>query len=203
MNIRALSVALLVIASVAPVARGGSLSLVPAPTSSDTVATGDLVTLEIHMDFTGEPIFGGGFSLLYDATSLGFVSFFRDESLGDPMFSRDPDVFEGLLADWAAGSFEGLPEVAVMGSVTFVVLATMDANTTLSLRPPGSIGCAWPAYPDASFCYDVDYGSLTLHRVPVPAAGWLLMSALGLFGAWGGGARLATRAIDAAFRPGR
>ncbi len=180
---RALPLALLLMASLAPVAWGGSLSLVPASPSHDTVATGDVVTFEIHMDFTNEPTYGGNFGLLYDATSLGFVSFYRDESIGDPAFSADPDIYEGFLDNWAAASLDGIPEIAVLGSVTFVVLPTMQASTTLSLTRGGSLDCQWLVFPDATSCYDVDYGSITIHRVPLPAAGGLLICALVSLGA--------------------
>ena len=180
---RAFPLASLLMASLAPVAWGGSLSLVPSSPSHDVVATGDVVTFEIHMDFTDEPTYGGNFSLLYDATSLGFVSFFRDESIGDPAFSADPTISEGFLENWAAASLDGIPEMAVLGSVTFVVLPTMAASTTVSLTRGSSIDCQWLVFPNATSCYDVDYGSITIRRVPLPATAGLLIFALISLGA--------------------
>lgn len=102
-------------------ANAASISLLPKSNTS-AVVTGDIVSFDIMMDFTGEPTLGGGLNIYFDPSALQFESFYRSTSLGDPQFSRDPDIFDGVLENWGVGSLDGLPEVAILGNLRMPVI---------------------------------------------------------------------------------
>lgn len=123
-------------------AYAASVSLVPT-SNVVGVAPGESVTFDIVMDFTSDPTLGGGFDISYDSTALQFDSLFRDPAVGEADFSRDPDVVPGLLESWAVGAFNGLPDVATLGSVTFQVLPGVGLDSIVSVTPTSGIGGPW------------------------------------------------------------
>lgn len=158
-------------------ADAASLFFVPS-TPIQNVVNGDSLSFDIHMDFTDSPTLGGGFSILYDPNALMLVSFDQNETIGDPEFSRPPDLWPGVLDTWAVGALDGLPATAVLGSVVFEVLTSMGTDTLIYMMPDGSICGCWVGADFVSIIRP-DYGSVTISRVPVPAAIWFMLGGLG------------------------
>lgn len=167
-------------------ATASAASLFLVPDAVQNVVDGDILSFDIHMDFSGDPAIGGAFDISFDSSALAFVSFFRNESIGDPGFARDPDILDGLLDDWALGAIDGIPDIAIVGSVQFQVLPTMGQSTTIQTQ---DAQCFSPCWISADFVSTiiVDYGDATVSRVPLPAALWLMLSGLGVL--YGGLAR--------------
>ncbi len=159
-----------------------------------SAGVGQTVTLSISMDFVQTTV-GGSIDIFYDAGLLSFVSFeFDDDFLGliDPAFSVMPD---NCLSDGAAiagcsvgdeelnglsfGNFDGITGELTVGTLTFETLDVGIAVVTMANNDApyeGFIGL------DASELL-VLYGPGTVHIVPVPAAIWLMLSAVGIAGA--------------------
>ncbi|MEJ2257103.1 MAG: hypothetical protein P8X98_08855 [Woeseiaceae bacterium] len=143
-----------------------SISL--APTSVvNNVNNGDTVSFNVVMDFSGYPngTLGGGFDIIFDSSALQFLGFTRFE-VGDPAFSRDPDIFVGLLESWAVGDFNGLPAVAVLGNVWFQVLPTMGASTTVSTSATNGVAGPWIDATDFVTLIPVVYNEVLITSPP-------------------------------------
>lgn len=63
--------------------QAATISLSP---SSQYVALGSQISLQLNMDFTDDPTLGGGLDIYYDRSLLSFVSFTFDPALGDDPF---------------------------------------------------------------------------------------------------------------------
>ena len=61
-------------------ANAATISLTPA---LQTGLVGDLVELELVMDFTNDPTIGGGIDIFYSSAILSFASFEFSSHLGD------------------------------------------------------------------------------------------------------------------------
>ena len=137
---------------------------------------GDLLTFELHMDFSDEPILGGGFDINFDAAGLQFVSYAAAD-LGTPTFRRTPDVFEGLLESGAFGEFDGLTGPALVSTMTFRVISS---DGIFFIGPDSTEGVAGPFVSAVDFQTLIvpDFSGVTVRAVPVPAAAWLFASGL-------------------------
>jgi len=152
-------------------------------TEVDELQTGDFVSFDLLFDVE-TPILGGGFDVVFDELSLALVGFDRNGEIGDPAFSRDPDVSPGLLESWAIGDFFGLSGQLFLGSVDFRILETMGETTTLSLRTTQGIAGPFISAIDFSV-FEPDYNAIELTRaaegpVQVPEPGTLGLSAIAL-----------------------
>jgi len=170
-------------------AQAASILLVATSNIVD-VGVGDLVTFDVWMDFStndnglGSDItLGGGFDIIFNPFALQFQSF-TNESIGDPNFGRDPDIFAGLLESWGFGDFAGLTGPALVGTVQFSLLATAPASTFVSTGPTSGIAGPFVSGVDFFTILNVDYSSIEVTPVPLPAAAWLFLTAIGsAFGA--------------------
>ncbi len=141
-----------------------------------TEDTGRSVTMDITADFTGVTTIGGGFDVAF--SGLAFVSF--DSSYpGDPGFSREPDVLDGLLFGFAFGDFNGLTgDFGAIGTLTFDVTdVDWVASTEAGIGDPFLDVKTFQPIP-------IEYNTVSGSAViPVPAAAWLMFGGLGaLFG---------------------
>ena len=178
------SIALLLLAILCAPAQAASLSLVYL--GDNLVApgvigapVGSTVDFEIVMDFRDTPTLGGGFDVVFDSERLLFNGF-ENFDLGNPDFSRDPDVLDGLLESWAFGSFSPIFGPAVVGRVSFTVLSNAGSGAAFVSVGP-TFGPGGPFICNLGDCIsvpDVEYNSFLIAPVPLPAAGWLLLSAL-------------------------
>ena len=155
------------------VANAASVFLVPT-TPYEGARPGDQITFDVMMDFStddnglGDDVtLDGGFDIAFDSTALEFVSL-NDAGLGDPAFSREPDVLPGLLQSWVFAEFNGLSGPALVGSVQFRVLATMGATTNVSTQATGGIGGPFVSGVEFFTLLNVDFNSVELTRTSTP-----------------------------------
>ncbi len=153
------------------------------PVSENFITTqvGTVLTFDVIADFTDFATIGGGFDIVFDSDKLQFDGFTNAE-LGDPLFSRDPLIFDGLLSSWTFGTFALISDVRLVGTVMFTVVDGVVAG-------PGNVATRetmGPAPPFMDFFLDtvipVDYNAYQVGVVPVPAAVWLFVSGCALFG---------------------
>ena len=138
---------------------------------------GEVVALDLKIDFTGTPSIGGGVDIFFDTSGLQFNNW-SAAVLGDASFKRAPDVLPGQLNGIAFGDFAGLPQIATVGTLEFKVLQTgswlidLEANDA----PAG------PFYSATTFSQlPVTFNDTTIDAasvVPVPGAVWLFSSGL-------------------------
>lgn len=144
--------------------------------ASSSYAIGDLVALDLKIDFSDKASMGGGVDVFFDQNGLEFTSW-TPEALGDADFRRSPDAQPGKLNGIAFGNSGGLPATAKVGTLEFRILKSGVWNVDLEAneRPAGPFFAA----SDGSLL-PVQFNDLTLsvNAVPVPAAAWLFGSAL-------------------------
>lgn len=181
-------VATLIMLGFAASVHAASVFLVPDSSTVGLVA-GDLVSFDIIMDFStnnnglgSDATLGGGFDIIFDPTFLAFDSLVN-AGLGDPAFGRDPDILPGLLESWGFADFNGLTGPAFVGSVTFEVLAGFAGSTFVSTGPTSGIAGPFVSAVDFITILDVDFNSVEVSAIPIPAAVWFLLSGIAvLFG---------------------
>ena len=169
-----------VLAVFAAVSQAATISLSP---SSQNVALGNPVSLQLNMDFTGDPTLGGGIDIFYDSSLLTFVSFSFNPSLGDDTGQqRQPDVLTNELNGLAFSSSTGLSGPSLVGTLTFNTISAGTALFTMAdnVLPAGGFFSAVTFNPQT-----VTYqgASVDVAAVPIPAAVWLMLSGMGLIGA--------------------
>ena len=167
----------------------GSLAAVSAASISlnpveQSVQVGQEATIQINMDFSGDPTIGGGIDILFDdftnGTELTFVSY-EAADIGDPGLRRDPDVESDKLNSIGITAFDGLPEQALVGTIKFIANDVGE----YTLTPTESTGVAGGFFALVDTGQPVveqnpDLFGATITVVPLPAALWLL--GVGLFG---------------------
>ncbi len=163
-----------------------STSLVHAATvnfSPTTVTSNvnDFITLDILMDFTGDPTVGGGTDIFYDASILSYQSFnFGTTTLSlDPAFIRTPDIKTNKLEGLAFGNFGGLSGPGIVGTLTFQAIT--PGNTTLSMATTSNLLGGGGFFSATTFGpQTVSFGTakVEVSNVPLPAAVWLFGSGL-------------------------
>lgn len=183
--LRSLGVAIFL--GLASLANAVSVNLIPT-TNVTAVRPGDTVAFDIILDFTDETTLGGGFDLNFDESQLQLLGFTETVILGDPNFGRPPDYVpgSGLLESWSVGDFNGIV-FGLAGSVQFQVRPGAT-ESVVALGPTSGIGGPFVSAVNFICCMNPDFGEVTVSAVPVPAAVWLLVSALGVF--WVGVARV-------------
>jgi hypothetical protein len=162
------------------------------------VSLGDTFEVDINIFFQ-EATVGGAFDLFYDSTQVEFVSFAFDDfffnDVSDPAFDHAPDncftdgapfggcdVGDAELNATGFGSFDGISGSYLVGTLVFRAIGAGTSDLTMATNdaPFGGFFSAETGLP-----MDVLYNSakVVINPVPVPAAAWLLLSALGLIGA--------------------
>lgn len=164
-------------------AQAATLRLDPTSTSA---IVGDLVTLSVVGEFGAAGTLGGGFDLFFDDSLLDFVSFEFDANLmDDPAFRRAPDVLAGELNGIAFGEFDGYTGDVLIGAVTFLAIGEGIVDLMLAVNEGGPPSNPGPFVDLQGFeILDVTTvgAQLDLQPIPVPAAAWLLASALAALG---------------------
>jgi hypothetical protein len=118
-------------------ASASSVFLVPT-SNSFNLADGNIISFDVVIDFTDDSgTLGGGLDISFDSSAVSLFSLTR-APLGDPASSRDLD---DLLESLAIGNFSPISpyQPEVIGSLEFVVLPTMGANTTVTIGAASGI----------------------------------------------------------------
>lgn len=144
------------------------------------VQSGDALLFDVIIDFTDEPTIGGGFDIVWDPTALSFEQLHYN-LVGDPSFGRPPDFFNNTLNSWGFGAFEGISGVHIMGTLEFSVLPTMGLTTELDFGCSGLQSCFFISSEDFVTIIPTELRPIEISRVPIPASGLLLASALVMF----------------------
>lgn len=173
------------------VAQAATLSLQPSVTGP--IQAGSEFQLEIFMDFTDDPTIGGGFDLLYDTSLVSYVSgsflidpllfsdpaFTRDDNASSPVANRvDVNALEGKIVGAAFGDFIGLTGPSLVGTLTFLAENSGLANFSLAATENPLVGNFISAFTNEEQSVSFVGTSLQVSEVPLPAAGWLLLSGL-------------------------
>ena len=151
---------------------------------SQNVALGNQVSLQLNMDFSGDPTLGGGIDILYNGSLLNFVSFTFNSVLGDdPSFRRQPDIQINKLNGLAFGNFSGLSGPSVVGTLIFNTLGAGTVNLTLAENslPAGGFFSAATFNPQTVMFTGA---SVNISPVPEPASSWLFLSGLAVIMGW-------------------
>ena len=152
-------------------ARAATLTITP---TTVTVAPGDVVLLEVIVDFEDALSLGGGFDVVYDPNSLQLLSWTAN-MIGDPGFIGEPDISDGLLSGIAFGNLQGMEGVFDVGTLAFQVVggsSTVIGTETGAVEGPFLDAFTFEPLPTT-------YVGANINVVPVPAAAWLLFGALG------------------------
>lgn len=174
----------------APAAYANFLTISPLNTVTDNPSE---VTLEIHMRFRQETV-GGAFDLLYDSNILSLVSFEYDEhflsSVVDPDFLLLPDDCmangstlggcspgDAELNAIGFGNFDGIVGTYLIARVTFATLQPGDTLVLLAATDSPFGGFISAAHAENM---DIFYGGAHVLVTPIPAAVWMMLSALGV-----------------------
>jgi hypothetical protein len=153
-------------------------------------------SLEIS-SFFAEATVGGSFDLFYDPTLFEFVSFEFDENflnnVSDPAFAHVPDncftdgapfggcsVGDAELNAIGFGSFDGISGTNVVATVLFRSIGNPGTGSFLMAVNDAPFEGFFSA--ETGLEMTVSYNSAKVVVTPVPAAAWLLLSALGLLG---------------------
>lgn len=158
-------------------AQSASISLSP---TTQNATLGDTVALQLSMDFSDDATLGGGLDVFYDDAVLQFVSFTFDAGLGDDVdLQRQPDVLTGELDALAFGSFTGLSGPSLVGTFLFNTLTGGTVNFSLAQNDTVA-GGFYSANSFEAQSVTLNGATVNVSAVPLPAAGWLLMSGAGL-----------------------
>ena len=163
----------------APLGNAATISLLP---TTSTIAVGDVVRLDVVLDFGADRTLGGEIDFNWDPTVLRFHGFTFDTStiMDDPFFRRDGYLQPGFLEAVGAGSFDGIDD-GVLGTISFEAIGLGD--TMVSMYDSGDPGPSWISSDDFVTALVPDFidANITVDNVvvPLPAGVWLFLGALG------------------------
>jgi hypothetical protein len=155
-------------------ANAASISLEPA--SSTALPSDGSVTLSLIADFTGVQTIGGGIDISV-AGPLALASFTPSAFF----LARDP-AFSGFGAELAdsdfevhVGEFAGFTGRNSLGDLQFTITGTGVATVGLAIN-----SFFGPFFDVQSRQIDVSFTGAEVQVVPLPAAGWFLLTGVGL-----------------------
>lgn len=164
-------------------ATSASAASITASFSQDAGLVGDIVTVNLHGDFSSLSTIGGGFDIFFDSSHLAFHAFgFSDAAnfFDDPAFRRDPDLLDGELNGIGFGNFDGLGGVFELAVVQFQVLTAGVSQITMMVNEGGPPSNPGGFYDINGLEMTVDFTGAEITTIPLPATVWLLGAATGL-----------------------
>jgi hypothetical protein len=177
-------------------APGHAASVLLVPNGPAAGQVGDVVSLDIVIDFSdfANGALGGSFDITYESSQLGFVSVTAvDVCNGGCVYFVPPgplDIDEtgqlfgqSGLYNWAQlGLFEGgvaADGPLLVGQVQFQILPTLSqgASTSVTIGYVDGVADEWIAG-DFVPVVTPDFNQILVTRVPLPAAGWLMLGGI-------------------------
>lgn len=149
-------------------------------------ATGAAFSIEVFLDAADAPgsrpgLFGGEIIIDFDPALLAYAGFTPQG--GVTLFSAPATGTDGDRQTVALG-FENAPELGVIGSFQFIAIGPAGSIATIGLDDADQFFGSFISYvPTQQPFYPLFQGA-SVSIVPVPAAAWLLGSALGLLACW-------------------
>lgn len=165
-----------------PASQAASVYLTPASVNGiyDPNAASNTVSVELWMDFTGEPTIGGGIDLDFQGPiSMGVftpTSYFT--STADPDFTGHGTADADNDYEIHFGNFAGLSGVNRLGDISVNLLGAGEGRILLSINRLYGV-----FYGTDFLSQDVDLlpeggAAITASAVPAPAGVWLLLTGL-------------------------
>ncbi len=155
-------------------------------------SVGIQINVTVSYDFTSFIMFGGGFDLIYDPEALEFVSYTQAPLAPDAEAPASPIGYlesPGNYIGAGVGTFEGFFRITSandFGTFVFVLLGDSSILTT----PCGMTLCLTPTAfnPMTDLAGNIvdqeifsnGISAATVQAVPLPAAIWLILGALGV-----------------------
>ena len=182
----------MLMSAIPSLSNASSVSLVATSDTSGLI-NGDIVSFDVFVDFSDVGgTTGGGFDVFWDPVALqlnsaadmtGFQAF-ADPSRGlfDPFYKLpDTTTTPGLAEGWSVGTFGADPlgdqGPQLIGSLLFLVLSLTD-QTEVGTSATNVVGGDWVGANDFLPVDGVEYNSVTLNIIPIPATVWLFGTAL-------------------------
>jgi hypothetical protein len=178
----------------AAVVSAAQVALLPATAEQ---AAGAAFSIEVFLDAADAPgsrpgLFGGEIIIDFDPQLLTYSGFTPQGPV--TLFSAPVVGASGARQTVRLG-FENAPELGVIGSFQFIAIGPAGSLATIGLADADDFLGSFISYvPTQQPFYPLFHGA-SVAIVPVPAAAWLLGSALGLLACW--------RRQSLAARPGR
>ena len=170
-------------AAQAAVVSAAQVALLPATAEQ---ATGAAFSIEVLLDAADAPgsrpgLFGGEIIIDFDPALLAWTGFTPQ---GPVTLFRAPEVGSAGGRQTVTLGFENAPELGIIGSFQFIAIGAAGSIVTVGLEDADPFFGSFISYvPTQQSFYPLFHGA-SLAIVPVPAAGWLLGSALGLLACW-------------------
>lgn len=165
--------------------QAASISLNP---HSTTVNVGSNFSVDLVMDFSDEATLGGGIDINYNGSMTDFVSFTYDSTfltMTDPSFTCPgagactPIDQPNSVSNIAFGNFMGIGGLFTIGTLEFTALDAGD----IFLSTAETTGAGGLFVSASTFgAMDVVFNGTSVTAVPLPAAAWLFLTGLGVFG---------------------
>jgi hypothetical protein len=170
-------------AAQAAVVSAAQVALLPATAGP---ATGAAFSIEVFLDAADAPgsrpgLFGGEIIIDFDPALLTWTGFTPQ---GPVTLFSGPEVGSAGGRQTITLGFENAPELGVIGSFQFIATGAAGSLATIGLDDAKQFFGSFISYvPTQQPFYPLFHGA-NLTIVPVPAAAWLLGSALGLLACW-------------------
>ncbi len=173
-------------------AKASAVSLLLAYSGDNQVAAdgtvfathGDELVFEIIADFRDHPTLGGGYDIAFDEAGLAFLDFV---GLRYCSWYCDGEYApgSGVVANLGFGRFDPITGPVTVATVTFRFTGGNGDLMNIALQATDGIAGPFISGLDFVTPLDVDFGDARVQGVPVPAAWFLMASAIAALG-WRG-----------------